>query len=461
MRARAAKFVGLALALIGLGCWPANPVLAAENPPTSAIVTKPSALISKGLRVSLQDADVRASIIELAKAARIDVLLSDRVQGKVTLEASARGRMALLDALLHARGLAREAVSDIFWIAPLDEITQRDTQWRAKQLAQESREPVHTELIALHHAKAAELVKLLSSATSGAERLLGPRGRVDADSRTNTLLVTDHRERINQLKHWLQTLDRISRQILVETRLVSVSRNKSSAYGAQWAFTRANANGLIPLASTAIDASVIRYGLLGIDGPTLDLTLSALVSEGDGKILARPSVMTAEQQPARIASGQQIPYQETTQSGASTTRFINAELSLDIVPAIAPSGDIQLALKLSHDSPGELQANGSRAIDTNRLETQVRLRDGQTLVLGGIFRQQSVKASSAVPFLGKIPLLGALFRRDSMRQDEQELFIFVTPRLINDGVHSAIDAGLQNAPGAGEKYFSSGSDGRG
>jgi type IV pilus assembly protein PilQ len=407
-----------------------------------------------GLRVSLKEADARAVIVDMARAAKINVLLSDRVQGRLTIEANAGNRLGLLDAVLHARGLAREPVGDVFWVAPLEEITQRDTQARAKALAQESREPLLTELIALHHAKASELVKLLSSGGSAAaERLLGPRGRVDADSRTNTLLVTDHAARLAQLKAWLVTLDRASRQVLIETRLASVSRNKSSAYGAQWAFTGANANGLIPLATGAADVSAIRYGLLGIDGPTLDLTLSALVSEGDGKILARPSVMTAEQQSARIASGQQIPYQETTQSGASTTRFINAELSLDIVPAISPSGDIQLALKLSHDSAGELQANGSRAIDTNRLETQVRLRDGQTLVLGGIFRQQSVKATSAVPLLGKIPVLGALFRRDTMRQDEQELFIFVTPRLINDGVYPAIEAGTHDAPGEGEEYF--------
>ncbi|MEO6699318.1 MAG: secretin N-terminal domain-containing protein [Paraperlucidibaca sp.] len=412
------------------------------------------------LRVSLKDADVRAVIVDMALAAKVGVLLSDRVQGQLTIEANARDRVGLLDAVLHARGLARELVGDVFWVAPLDEITQRDTQARAKALAQESRELLLTELIELHHAKAPELVKLLSSAGTG-ERLLGPRGRVDADSRTNTLLVTDHAARLAQLKTWLITLDRASRQVLIETRLVSVSRNKSSAYGAQWAFTRANGNGLIPLLASTADASAIRYGLLGIDGPTLDLTLSALVSEGDGKILARPSVMTAEQQPARIASGQQIPYQETTQSGASTTRFINAELSLDIVPAIAPSGDIQLNLKLSHDSPGELQANGSRAIDTNRLETQVRLRDGQTLVLGGIFRQQAVKASSAVPFLGKIPVLGALFRRDTMRQDEQELFIFVTPRLINDAVYQALEAGTHDAPGAGEEHFFGRPDGRG
>ncbi|MFQ3215694.1 secretin N-terminal domain-containing protein [Paraperlucidibaca sp.] len=412
------------------------------------------------LKVSLSDADARAVIVDMARSAKINVLLSDRVQGKVTIEAKAQDRVGLLDAVLHARGLAREKVGDIFWVAPLDEITQRDTQARAKALAQESREPLMTELIILHHAKSSELVKLLSSTNAG-ERLLGPRGRADADSRTNTLLVTDHAARLAQLKQWLLTLDRASRQVLIESKLVSVSRNKSSAYGAQWSFRRVNGSGLIPLSATGVDASAIRYGLLGIDGPTLDLTLSALVSEGDGKILARPSVMTAEQQPARIASGQQIPYQETTQSGASTTRFINAELSLDIVPAISLGGDIQLSLKLSHDSPGELQPNGSRAIDTNRLETQVRLRDGQTLVLGGIFRQQAVKATSAVPFLGKIPLLGALFRRDTMRQDEQELFIFVTPKLISDAVYPTEETGTHDAPGEGEEYFSSRTDGSG
>lgn len=420
--------------------------------------------MAASMRLALSNADSRAVIVDLARAAGLNVLLSDRVQGQLTVEARAQDRQALLDAVLHARGLARERVGEVYWVAPLEEITQRDTQARAKALAQESREPLVTELIALHHAKAAELVRLLASANKG-ERLMGPRGRADADSRTNTLLLTDHAARLTQIKQWLLVLDRPSRQVLIETRLASMSRNEASAYGARWAYNRVDGSGLIPLAANGADVSAITYGLLGIDGTTLDLTLSALESQGDGKILARPSVMTAEQQAARIASGQQIPYQETTQSGASTTRFINAELSLDILPAIAPNGDIQLDLKLSHDSPGELQPNGSRAIDTNRLATQVRLRDGQTLVLGGIFRQQAVKATSAVPFLGKIPVLGALFRRQTTRQDEQELLIFVTPRLIDDGVYPAttpaIGIGTHDASGQGEQYFLSGADGRG
>ena len=155
------------------------------------------------------------------------------------------------------------------------------------------------------------------------------------------------------------------------------------------------------------------------------------VEPGQGDILARPSVLTAEQHKGIIASGQQIPYQETTHSGATTTRFVNAELSLEATPSVTAEGQVVLDLELKHDSPGEIQASGARAIETNRLKTQVRLSDNQTLMLGGIFRTQSVRSVSQVPVLGNIPLLGYLFRRHQVREDKQELLIFVTPRVLN------------------------------
>ena len=155
--------------------------------------------------------------------------------------------------------------------------------------------------------------------------------------------------------------------------------------------------------------------------------------------------MTSEHQKARISSGQQIPYQETTHSGATTTRFVNAELSLEVVPTITGEGQINMALELSHDNAGEIQPNGARAIDTNRLSTKVTIGDGQTLVLGGIFRQQDSRSVSRVPILGNIPILGRLFRRDVQRSDKQELLIFVTPRVVkNDEMASTPESTEQD-----------------
>ncbi len=385
------------------------------------------------ISLSVQDAELRQVLHQLAAAVRLNLVLSEGVQGRISLQVRQQPPLAVLDSILQVRGLGREQVGDSVLVASLEELTARARQAREWEQAREAREPVETRLLPLQHARAGELAKMFEAGAGAAgERLLGPRGRLEVDLRTNTLLLTDNAMRLARWPAWLAALDRPGRQVVIETRLAAVSRTRAQQLGVQWRLQRPDMSALVPLAAGGADVSVLTYGLIGLDGKALDLALSALESDGEGEVIARPSVMTAEQQMARISSGQQIPYQETTHSGASTTRFVNAELSLEVTPAIAPDGEIALDLKLSHDSPGEIQPSGARAIETNRLATQVRLLNGQTLMLGGIFRTQVVNSVSKVPGLGNIPLLGYLFRRHVMREDKQELLIFVTPRLVAD-----------------------------
>lgn len=381
------------------------------------------------------EADLRTVLLQLAETAQVDVLLAESVQGRISLDVRAARPRTMLSAVVKARGLVEQrvpvsATRSLLWIGSAEEAATQARQALSWQQARELGTPVETRLLALHYARAGDLAKWLG-ATSG-ERLLGPRGRIDVDARTNTLLVTDTPAHLDQLQRWLVRLDRPARQIMVETRLVAVSRTQAEALGARWQVTGPQWVGQVPLTAPGAEVSALRYGLLGLSGHALDVELSALETSGQGDILARPSVMTAEQQKGMIASGQQIPYQETTHSGATTTRFVNAELSLEVTPSVSADEQILLDLSLNHDSPGELQANGARAIETNHLVTQVRLRDGQTLMLGGIFRTQAVRTVSRVPVLGNIPLLGYLFRRNLVREDKQELLIFVTPHLVAD-----------------------------
>mgnify|MGYP000317093364 FL=1 len=384
---------------------------------------------------NFKEAELRAVLLQLAETAHVDMVLADSVQGRVSLDLrSARPRQAL-SAVIKARGLVEQrvpvsATRDMLWVGSADEAAALAKQALSWQQAQELGIPVETRLLALHYARAADLAKWLGAASG--ERLLGPRGRIDVDARTNTLLVTDTPAHLVQLQQWLLVLDRPARQVMVETRLVAVSRTQAEALGARWQVSGPQWAGQVPLTAPGAEVSALRYGLLGLSGHALDIELSALETSGQGDILARPSVMTAEQQKGVIASGQQIPYQETTHSGATTTRFVNAELSLEVTPSVSADEQVLLELDLKHDSPGELQSNGARAIETNHLVTQVRLRDGQTLMLGGIFRTQAVRTVSRVPVLGNIPLLGYLFRRDLVREDKQELLIFVTPHLVAD-----------------------------
>ena len=175
-------------------------------------------------------------------------------------------------------------------------------------------------------------------------------------------------------------------------------------------------------------------GLIDFDNLLLDLELSALQSDGNGEIVATPKVLTADKQKARIAAGTQIPYQEAASSGATSTRFINAELSLEVSPSITPDGRINMELLVNNDSIGEILPNGLVTIDTNRVATNVLVDDGQTVVLGGIFKTENAKGVTKVPFLGDIPYLGRLFRKDVTRTNKQELLIFVTPRLATDAL---------------------------
>lgn len=386
------------------------------------------------LSAQVADVDIRVLLLQLAESARCDVLLAEGVQGRVSFQLPPQKPREALLALIQARGLVMQehvlpSQRRLLWVGTGEDAIQSAKQRLAGQQAREMQVQVQTQLLSLQHALASDIAKWLSAATN--ERLLGPRSRVDVDARTNTLIVTDTASRIAQLREWLVVLDKPSRQVLVETRLVAVSRTQAQALGARWQVSGPQWAGRVPLTAPGGEVSALRYGVLGLSGHALDLELSALESNGQGDILARPSVLTAEQQKGLIASGQQIPYQETTHSGATTTRFVNAELSLEATPRVTTEGQVVLDLELKHDSPGEIQANGARAIETNRLKTQVRLGDNQTLMLGGIFRTQSVRSVSQVPVLGNIPLLGYLFRRQQVREDKQELLIFVTPRVLD------------------------------
>ena len=414
---------------------------------------------------SVNDADLRTVLLQLAETARVDVVLSDGVQGRVSMKIDAGQPRAALSALIRARGLVTQeqvlsATRKLLWIGTGDDATVLARQVLSGEQARELREPVETRLLPLHHAQAGDLAKWLSGGAG--ERLLGPRGRLDVDARTNTLLVTDTLARLAQLQGWLLTLDRPARQIMVETRLVAVSRTQAEALGARWQVTGPAWTGQVPLTAPGAEVSALRYGLLGLSGHALDIELSALESSGQGDILARPSVVTAEQHKGVIASGQQIPYQESTHSGATTTRFVNAELSLEVTPFVSADQQIVLDLNLNHDSPGEIQTSGARAIETNHLVTQVRLRDGQTLMLGGIFRTQAVRTVSRVPVLGNIPLLGYLFRRNLVREDKQELLIFVTPHVLVDADASPVPAvEMSDAAYERSQYLSGRAHGRG
>ncbi|MCC2638764.1 MAG: type pilus secretin PilQ [Moraxellaceae bacterium] len=323
--------------------------------------------------------------------------------------------------------------------------------------------PLRSEFIQINYAKAADILSLIS----GANRLLSERGKASMDSRTNTLIVVDTAKNIESIRDVIQRLDVPVKQVMIEARIVLATTGFSKDLGVKWGMSRVEfpdnkavsigasrkttqdaynwlgSNGgrrtitspddlMVDLGVDKSGQSSLAIGLININGDMLDLELSALQSDGHAEIVSTPKVLTSDKQKAKIASGTQIPYQQSTSSGATAISFQNAELSLDVTPSITPDGRINMDLKINNDSPGDLQPNGTRAINTNSITTNVRVDDGQTIVLGGIFQTNTSKQVTKTPFLGDIPFLGRLFRKNSVSNNKQELLIFVTPRLAAD-----------------------------
>jgi type IV pilus assembly protein PilQ len=217
-----------------------------------------------------------------------------------------------------------------------------------------------------------------------------------------------------------------------ETTLYNLRDPQESALGGVSYTIDRPENLNVDLGVSSTGASRLALGLISMSDMMLDLELSALQADGKGEVIATPKVLTTDKQKARVAAGTQIPYQTATSSGATAIKFINAELSLEVTPNITPDGRIGMELNVNSDSPGEVQATGVRAIDTNRVSTNVLIDDGQTVVLGGIFQNQTGNSTTKTPFLGDLPYVGRLFRKESQTNSKQELLIFVTPRLVNN-----------------------------
>jgi type IV pilus assembly protein PilQ len=352
-------------------------------------------------------------------------------------------------------------------VAPAEEIAKREQMELENQKKKQALAPLRTQYIRVNYAKAEKLEGLIKKEGS----LLSNRGSITVDQRTNTLVVQDTERKLSQIQELIATLDIPVQQVLIEARIVVASDDVSDAIGVRWgglAFQgdRLQEDGRTLVASgrnrnitnfgigvlnaddieveqpndlavdlgvTESSASRFSLGLVGLDSGILELELSALESEGKSEIVASPKVLTADQQPAIIASGQQIPYEEATSSGATSVEFINAELMLEATPHITPDDNIIMDIQVNNDSRGEDTGAGP-AIDTNRLETTVLVGNGETVVLGGIFQHSVTKSVTKTPFLGDLPWLGNLFRRKISNDEKQELLVFITPRLVDDAV---------------------------
>ena len=434
------------------------------------------------LSLNFQDIEVRSVLQLIADFTSLNLVASDTVSGRITLRLQNVPWDQALELILKTKGLDKRTVGNVMLVAPADEIAARERLELEAASQSEQLAPLRAEYIQISYAKATDLQTMITSGVNssnsenqgGSNTLLSSRGSVSVDARTNTLIIQDTPKKIEEIRDLIAKLDVPVKQVMIEARIVVASTNFAKELGVKWGVAHDNigrnkrimAGGSrttlteirestvntttgqleykvtspqvlpVDLGIDKVGASSIAVGIVNADNVILDLELSALQSDGHGEIVATPKVLTADKQKALIASGKQIPYNEASSSGASAIKFINAELRLEVTPSITPDGRINMELFINKDSPGEALGNGALTINTNRISTTVLVDDGQTVVLGGIFSNESLKGMVKTPLLGDIPYLGRLFRQDITRNDKQELLIFVTPRLLTDSIAS-------------------------
>jgi type IV pilus assembly protein PilQ len=457
-----------------------NPV-ADEIEEASSLYSESKEYEGQRLTLNFQDIETRAVLQLLAETSGKNIVVSDTVQGNVTLRLRNVPWDQALDIVMTTKGLDMRQNGNVIIVAPAEEIAARETADLEARNAISELEPMYSEFLQVNYAKASDLAALIGAQGGGGNSMLSDRGSIAVDDRTNTLLVQDTAARLEDIRRMVRALDVPIKQVLIESRIVVVNDDFSRDLGVRLGVTAYRENGTDGAAvisgtgtgtDTMIGSIVDNLGTSGqvtpVELPILtdrynvnvpldaasaagrfslailerdylvDLELTAMEAEGRGEIVSTPRVITANQKEARIEQGVEIPYQQSASSGATTVQFKKAVLSLEVTPQITPDNNIIMDLRVHKDNVGDVISTGGLggtvpSIDTRAVETQVLVEDGQTVVLGGIYETERRETISKVPFLGDIPAIGVLFRSKQVQNDKSELLIFVTPRILEEG----------------------------
>ncbi|MGN6315326.1 type IV pilus secretin PilQ [Trinickia sp.] len=378
----------------------------------------------------------------------LNIIASERARGRVSLNLNGVPWRIAFDALLDMQGLAMSRRGNVIWVAPLAELAARERQRFEAHARAADLEPLASRTFALNYPRAEEVQRLLTAA--GAQRVLSKRGAAMADARTNLLFVTDLAARLEQVAQLIAAIDKPNRQVLIEARIVEGARGFSRELGARLSMRSAGgaadtagapARGLVG-GEQGVVHDLSARAIAGFEAATAGLTLfaagatrlvtaelSALEALGRGQIVSSPRVVTADRTRALVEQGTELPYQAKVRNGVSGVQFRRASLKLEVEPRITPAGRVILDLDIAKDSVGKATAGGP-AIDTKHVRTRVEVEDGGTVSIGGIYESEDRDDVTRVPLLGKIPLLGALFRHRAVREQRSELVVFITPRVV-------------------------------
>nr|WP_312522103.1 type IV pilus secretin PilQ [Moraxella sp. CTOTU47724] len=430
------------------------------------------------LSLEFQDVSVRTILEVLAQHTNTNIVASDSVSGNITLRLINVPWDQALDIILKSKNLDKRVNGNVIWVAPAAELAKQEADELKAQQEKKVLDPLRTEYIRLNYAKAENVRTLIeagratSDRSSGSSSLLTDRGTVTIDTRTNTLIVKDTAETISNIRDLISKIDIAVKQVMIEARIVSATDTFSKEIGVKWGIlsqgaasnrnllvggnlstidnlktytTATNADGTTyPVYSgltaannlsvnlgAANPAGSIAFGLLSISDLLLDLELSAMQADNKGEVISSPKILTSDKQTAKVLSGTKIPFKKDTSSGATAIEWIDAALVLEVTPNITPEGRIGMALNIENGSPTS-SPTGELAVNLDSIKTDVVVDDGQTVVLGGVFKNTASNGVTKVPFLGDLPYVDRFFKRDVKLNNKQELLIFVTPKLVND-----------------------------
>jgi len=420
--------------------------------------------VGEKLSLNFQNIDVRAVLQLIADFTGLNLVTSDTVQGNITLRLKNVPWDQAMDIILKTKGLSKRQTGNVILVAPTEEIAAREKLELESQKQIEDLAPLRSEYIQVNYAKAEDLAALLKSEDNS---LLSIRGNVTIDERTNTLLVQDTAEKLLQIRGLVNTLDIPVRQVLIESRVVVANDDFSKDIGVRFGINRRSGN--VPQSGTLLSGSLngttnifngdplVQADRLNVNLPAapadataasiglaiaklpfgnlLELELSALQQEGRGEVISNPRVITANQKEAYIEQGTEIPFLTSSANGSTTITFKKAVLSLRVTPQITPDDRVIMDLTVTQDTIGQfiaLLGSSVPSIDTQEVTTQVLVDNGETVVLGGVYRRETREESDRVPFFGDLPYVGFLFKQTSGLNEKQELLIFVTPKIIKD-----------------------------
>ncbi|CAH7033144.1 Type IV pilus biogenesis protein PilQ [Vibrio chagasii] len=435
-----------------------------SKPTIEEVTTEKSVLEKEGKLISInfQDIPVRNVLQLIADYNEFNLVVSDSVAGNLTLRLDGVPWQQVLDIILQVKGLDKRVDGNVILVAPKAELDLREQQALEKSRLEEELGELKSEIIKINFAKATDIADMIGG--EGAVSMLSDRGSITIDERTNSLLIRELEENIAVIRGIIESLDIPVKQVQIEARIVTVTEGNLDELGVRWGVSSTNGSftvggsiegnhpsAITPydddggssviddylnvnLAATSPNASSIAFQVAKLGSDTLlDLELSALQQESKAEIISSPRLITTNKKPAYIEQGTEIPYLESSSSGATSVAFKKAVLSLKVTPQITPDNRLVLDLSVTQDRPGQVVKTGTGeavAIDTQRIGTQVLVNNGETVVLGGIFQHSVSSTVDKVPLLGDLPLLGALFRRSYENVGKSELLIFVTPKVV-------------------------------